>query len=66
MLYEVITGMADLETGTQIKGETIFESGSVAKQFTATATLLLMHDGKLRLDDVVQKYVPELPTYDLV
>lgn len=57
-------GMADLETGTPITAETIFESGSVAKQFTATATLLLMHDGKLRLDDVVQKYIPELPTYD--
>ncbi|HEX9564392.1 MAG TPA: serine hydrolase domain-containing protein [Gemmatimonadaceae bacterium] len=57
-------GMANLETGTPNTAETIFESGSVAKQFTATAALLLMHDGKLRLDDLVQKYVPELPTYD--
>lgn len=56
-------GMANLETGTAITPETIFESGSVAKQFTATAVLLLMHDGKLRLDDPVQKYVPELPDY---
>jgi CubicO group peptidase (beta-lactamase class C family) len=57
-------GMANLETGTPITAETIFESGSVAKQFTATAVLLLMKDGKLRLDDPVQKFVPELPTYD--
>jgi CubicO group peptidase (beta-lactamase class C family) len=56
-------GMANLETGTPITGETILESGSVAKQFTATATLLLMRDGKLRLDDRVQKYLPELPEY---
>lgn len=56
-------GMANLETGTPITDGTIFESGSVAKQFTATATLLLMHDGKLRLDDDVRKYVPELPAY---
>jgi CubicO group peptidase (beta-lactamase class C family) len=56
-------GMADLETGTPITSETIFESGSVAKQFTASALLLLMHDGKLRLDDRVQKYLPELPEY---
>jgi CubicO group peptidase (beta-lactamase class C family) len=56
-------GMANLETGTPITGETILESGSVAKQFTATATLLLMKDGKLRLDDRVQKHVPELPEY---
>ena len=56
-------GMANLETGTPITAETIFESGSVAKQFTAAAILLLMSDGKLRLDDHVQKYLPELPTY---
>ncbi len=57
-------GMANLETGTPVTAETIFESGSVAKQFTATAILLLMGDGKLRLDDPVQKYLPELPQYD--
>lgn len=57
-------GTANLETGTPITAETIFESGSVAKQFTATAILLLMSDGKLRLDDRVQKYLPELPEYD--
>ena len=56
-------GMANLETGTPITAGTIFESGSVAKQFTATAILLLMSDGKLRLDDRVQKYLPELPDY---
>ena len=56
-------GMANLETGTPITAETIFESGSVAKQFTATAILLLMSEGKLRLDDRVQKYLPELPEY---
>ena len=56
-------GMANLETGTPITAETIFESGSVAKQFTAAATLLLMADGKLRLDDKVQKFLPELPEY---
>ncbi len=56
-------GMANLETATPITPETIFESGSVAKQFTATATLLLAADGKLNLDDPARKYVPELPEY---
>jgi CubicO group peptidase (beta-lactamase class C family) len=56
-------GMANLETGTPITAETIFESGSVAKQFTASAVLLLMSQGKLRLDDRVQKFLPELPEY---
>lgn len=56
-------GMADLENGTPITAQTILESGSVAKQFTATAILLLAGEGKLRLDDDVRKYVPELPPY---
>ena len=42
-------------------GSNHLQSGSVAKQFTAASTLLLMSDGKLRLDDRVQKYLPELP-----
>jgi CubicO group peptidase (beta-lactamase class C family) len=56
-------GMADLETGTPNTATTIFESGSVAKQFTATAVVLLALDGKLDLDDPVRTYVPELPDY---
>jgi CubicO group peptidase (beta-lactamase class C family) len=57
-------GMADLETGTPITPATIFESGSVAKQFTATAVVLLALDGKLNLDDPVRRYLPEFPVYD--
>ncbi len=57
-------GMADLETGTPITAQTVFESGSVAKQFTATAIMLLAKDGKLSLDDAARKYIPELPEYD--
>ncbi len=59
-------GMANLETGTPITGETVFESGSVAKQFTATAVLLLAMDGKLDLSDPVRKHLPEFPQYDRV
>jgi CubicO group peptidase (beta-lactamase class C family) len=57
-------GMANLETGTPLTAESILESGSVAKQFTAAAVVLLAIDGKLRLDDPVRKYFPELPEYD--
>lgn len=56
-------GMADLESATPITPATIFESGSVAKQFTATAVVLLARDGKLDLEDPVRKYIPELPDY---
>lgn len=56
-------GMADLTDGIAIRPTTILESGSVAKQFTATAVLLLMQDGTLALDDDVRRYIPELPAY---
>jgi CubicO group peptidase (beta-lactamase class C family) len=56
-------GMADLEHDAPITPTTIFEAGSVSKQFTATAALLLVQQGKLSLTDDVRKYVPELPDY---
>src|SRR5688572_30059862 len=56
-------GMADLEREAANKADTIFEAGSVSKQFTAAAVLLLARDGKLSLDDPVRTYVPELPAY---
>ena len=56
-------GMADLEHDVPNKPETIFEAGSVSKQFTAAAVLLLASDGKLSLDDPVRKYIPELQDY---
>lgn len=56
-------GMANLEHGVPNTVDTIFEAGSVAKQFTAMAVLLLAKDGKLSLDDPARKYVPELPDY---
>ena len=56
-------GMANLEYGIRIWPTTVFESGSVAKQFTAAAIALLAQDGKLSIDDPVRKYVPELPDF---
>ena len=56
-------GSADLEHDVPIGEETIFEAGSVSKQFTAAAILLLARDGKLSIDDPVRKYVPEVPDY---
>ena len=56
-------GMADLEHDVRNTPDTIFEAGSVSKQFTAMAVQLLAGDGKLSLDDPVRKYIPELPDY---
>jgi len=56
-------GSADLEHGVALTPESVFEPGSIAKQFTAAAVLLLAERGKLSLDDPVRKYIPEVPEY---
>lgn len=63
VVFEKAFGLADLEHSVPNTTQTIFESGSVAKQFTAAALVLLQQDGKLSLDDPVRKYIPELPDY---
>src|SRR5690349_1113254 len=64
IIYHKAFGMADLEHNTPNTIETIFESGSVAKQFVAASVLLLASEGKLSTKDDVRKYIPELPKYD--
>ena len=62
-VYEKAFGMAEIEHAIPNTPQTIFESGSVAKQFTAAAVILLSLEGKLGLDDPVKKYIPEFPDY---
>ncbi len=56
-------GIADLEHNVPITPDSVFYAGSVSKQFTAMAAALAIAQGKLRADDDVRKYVPELPDY---
>src|SRR5690349_14951528 len=63
VVFEKAFGLADMEHNVPNTPQTIFESGSVAKQFTAAALVLLQQDGKLSIDDPVRKYIPELPDY---
>ena len=63
VIYSKAVGLADLERKVPLTTESIIEAGSVSKQFTAAAILLLEQQGKLSLEDDVRKYVPELPNY---
>lgn len=54
-------GFANIEHQTPAKRETVYQSGSVGKQFTAMAVMLLVEDGKLKLDDPVGKHLSETP-----
>lgn len=61
--YQRAWGMSNLEYGVPLGPGSVLESGSVAKQFTAAAIVLLAQDGKLSLDDDVRKYVNEVPDF---
>lgn len=57
-------GMANLEHNLAITPRSIFRTGSVSKQFTAAVVVLLAQEGVFSLDDVIQRYFPELPEFD--
>ena len=63
IIFSKAWGMADLERKVSLSINSIFEAGSVSKQFTAASILLLQQQGKLSIDDNVRKYIPELPDY---
>ena len=54
-------GLANIEHQVPVKPETIFQSGSMGKQFTATAVMMLVEEGKLSLDDKITKYFTDTP-----
>src|SRR5687768_350844 len=54
-------GLADLERGAAIGSDTVFDLGSVVKQFVAASVLLLVEEGKVALSEDVRTYIPELP-----
>ena len=56
-------GLADVDAGTPIGPATNFRLASVTKQFTATAIMLLVEDGKLTLESTLTELFPEFPSY---
>jgi CubicO group peptidase (beta-lactamase class C family) len=54
-------GLANVESQVPVKPETVFQSGSVGKQFTATAVMMLVEEGKIGLDDLLTKYFADAP-----
>ena len=54
-------GWADLEKRVPVAPETLFRIGTASKALTSTAVGLLLEEGRLKLDDEIQTYVPEFP-----
>lgn len=55
-------GYASVELGVPATTDTVFQIGSITKQFASRAVLMLAEDGKLRLDDPVNRYIPLAPS----
>jgi len=64
LIYSKGYGIADLEHDIKITPSSVFYIGSVSKQFVTFSILLLEEQGKLDLDDKIQKYLPDFPEYD--
>jgi D-alanyl-D-alanine carboxypeptidase len=56
-------GLAQIELNVPVKAETVFEIGSVTKQFTAAAILLLAQDGKLAVEDKLSRHLKVIPDH---
>ncbi|MEJ7812340.1 MAG: serine hydrolase domain-containing protein [Gemmatimonadaceae bacterium] len=63
VLYARGYGMASLEHGVALSPRSVLDVGSISKQFTAMAILMLQKEGKLSLDDPIRKHIPEMPAY---
>jgi CubicO group peptidase (beta-lactamase class C family) len=55
-------GLADVELNVPVSDSTVFEIGSISKQFVATAAMILVEEGRIGLDDGIHEYLPDLPS----
>ena len=63
VIYRRAFGQANIELNIPMKPENVFQIGSMTKQFTAIAVMMLVEQGKLKLDDDITEYIPDYPTH---
>ncbi len=56
-------GLANVELNVPVTPQTIFQSGSVGKQFVSAVVMMLVEEGKVRLDDSIVQYFPDAPDW---
>lgn len=61
LIYEKAFGMANLELDYKMNTNSVFQIGSMTKQFTAIAILILEEQGKLKVSDPISRYIPSYP-----
>ncbi len=60
-IYRKAFGKSNIELDVNMMPENVFQIGSITKQFTATAIMMLEEQGKLNLSDAISKYIPDYP-----
>src|SRR3954447_27005145 len=66
LAYLQATGFEDLDKKMPMRPDSIFRIGSMSKQITSVATMMLVDEGKLDLDAPVAQYLPELKDMQVV
>ncbi|WP_442591439.1 serine hydrolase domain-containing protein [Pedobacter sp. AW31-3R] len=66
IIYHKAFGKANLELDANLHTDNVFELGSMTKQFTAVAVLMLEQQGKLKVSDPITKYIPDYPSGDKI
>lgn len=61
ILYRGAKGMANMELGISLQPDMVFRIGSITKQFTAASILLLEEQGKLSVEDSIDRFLPDFP-----
>lgn len=62
-IFRKAYGMADLERNISLQPDMVFRLGSLTKQFTAVAVMMLADEGKLAVTDEITRFLPEYPTH---
>jgi len=62
VLFKGARGLANVELGIPLTTDHVFRLGSITKQFTAAAIMMLQEQNKLNINDDIHKYVPDFPT----
>jgi CubicO group peptidase (beta-lactamase class C family) len=63
VIYKAAIGFTDTSQQIKLTEDYRFHIGSIAKEFNATAIMVLKDEGKLKLDDKVAQFLPELPAW---
>lgn len=63
IIYRKARGMANVEWEIPLLPESVFQIGSMTKQFTAIAILMLHEQGRLNINDDITRYLPDYPTH---